>query len=46
MSAHKLVKYLWLIDYKQQPILETLSLEKKKPKHKFNIIEACRMKGL
>ena len=46
MSACKSVKCLWLTDYKQQPILEALSLEKKKPRRKLNIMEAYRMKGL
>ena len=46
MSAHKLVKYLQLIDYKQQPILKALSLKKKKSKYKFNIMKAYKIKGL
>ena len=45
-SARKSVKHLWLTDYKQQPISEALSPEKKKPKRELNIMEAYRIKGL
>ena len=40
------MKKLWLNNYKQQLISAAFLPQKKQPKHKLNIMEVYRMKGL